>query len=49
MKTVLAPNAPWPKVEPIKPKPKKKRPYRHKYELTDAKFEAWLAKNPPVK
>lgn len=50
-KTVLAPNAPWPKpeVEQEKPKPKPKRtppkPSHSKRKQTDAKFEAWLKVN----
>ena len=49
MKTVLAPNAPWPKVEPEiaipKPKPKRKpKPGYGKRTQTDRKFEEWLAK-----
>lgn len=41
MKTVLAPNAPWPvQVE----RKKKKRPYRAKPTEVDIKFSEWLKK-----
>jgi hypothetical protein len=53
MKTVLAPNAPWPKWEEKeakppakpkpKPKPKPKKPSKMKH--TDAKFAEWAEKN----
>jgi hypothetical protein len=39
MKTVLAPNAPWPKFEPKMPKK------RAKPSEVDAKFEQWLKEN----
>jgi hypothetical protein len=43
MKTVLAPNAPWPKwVEPAK---RAKRTKRAKPSEIDAKFELWLKEN----
>ena len=45
IKTVLAPNAPWPKIEPVQPKPKKKPKPRQPYgkrKQTDANFDAWL-------
>lgn len=57
IKTVLAPNAPWPKFEPeAEPKPKfehKSKPIRKippkksrsKIANTDAKFDEWAAKN----
>jgi hypothetical protein len=47
MKTVLAPNAPW----PGKPKPKvEKQPKpRSKPQKTDEMFEQWAAKNLGVK
>lgn len=43
MKTVLVPNAPWPKWEPVPPKRShhKKRP---KPSEVDAKFAEWLEK-----
>jgi hypothetical protein len=49
MKTVLAPNAPWPSnVEVQKPAPKKRVPpppkSASKIKKTDAKFNEWLAK-----
>ena len=44
MKTVLAPNAPWPKwVEPAKRA--NKRTKRAKPSEVDAKFELWLSRN----
>lgn len=51
MKTVLAPNAPWPKVEPLPEKPKfkhKQKPIRviapkTKIKQTNENFERWLA------
>jgi hypothetical protein len=43
MKTVLAPNAPWPSYEKaVKPKPPPK--VRAKPSEVDAKFEQWLRK-----
>lgn len=52
MKTVLAPNAPWPynKVEevaePPKPKPKpKKVPHKSKIKRTTERFNQWAEKN----
>lgn len=51
IKTVLAPNAPWPHaVEQQKPAPKPKRkwvpkPNHSKRKQTDANFEAWLKGN----
>jgi hypothetical protein len=55
MKTVLAPNAPWPKWEedkptpPPKPKPKPKnkppKKDQSKIERTDRNFEKWASKN----
>lgn len=57
IKTVLAPNAPWPKFDPEpEPKPKfehKSKPIRKippkksrsKIANTDAKFDEWAAKN----
>lgn len=44
IKTVLAPNAPWPKIEPVEPKKPKKKPV--KSTATDKKFDAWLEANP---
>jgi hypothetical protein len=52
MKTVLAPNAPWPYLKPAAPAPapeKKKRvpkppQNQSKRRQTDAKFEEWMAK-----
>lgn len=44
MKTVLAPNAPWP-VE----KKKQKKPYRAKPTEVDIKFSEWLKKQGLVK
>ena len=45
MKTVLAPNAPWPKwVEPAK---RAKRTKRAKPSEIDAKFEQWIKKEFP--
>jgi hypothetical protein len=42
-KTVLVPNAPWPKwVEPAK---RAKRTKRAKPSEVDAKFEQWLSRN----
>lgn len=55
MKTVLAPNAPWPykveeaKVEVAKPAPKKRAPRppkkESKMQKTNAKFDEWARKN----
>ena len=50
MKTVLAPNAPWPyKSEPpkVKPAPKAPKPPRPRSKIgnTDDKFKAWAEKN----
>jgi len=54
MKTVLAPNAPWPnkveeKVEVKKPAPRKRVPpppkSASKMRKTDAKFDEWARKN----
>ena len=55
MKTVLAPNAPWPvwgkDGEPVKPKPKPKpkaKPPKKdpsKIKRTDARFDEWADKN----
>ena len=43
MKTVLVPNAPWPKwVEPAK---RAKRTKRARPSEVDAKFEQWLSRN----
>jgi hypothetical protein len=41
MKTVLAPNAPWPTYTKAKPVPK----VRSKPSATDARFEQWMEKN----
>lgn len=41
IKTVLAPNAPWPKIEPVEPKKPKKKQARPA--ATDQKFDQWLA------
>lgn len=49
MKTVLAPDAPWPKEQVEKPKPevKKRAPLKgnSKRQQTDVLFEAWANKN----
>lgn len=48
MKTVLAPNAPWPSkpVEKLKPTPKPKvKKERSKIAHTDKKFDEWATKN----
>lgn len=54
MKTVLAPNAPWPKYEEAeapkpkpKPKPRPKPPKKNPSKIahTDKKFDEWAAKN----
>ena len=53
MKTVLAPNAPWPKYDAVgevaKPKPKPRPPKpkkpRSKIADTNKKFEEWADKN----
>ena len=43
MKTVLVPNAPWPKwIEPAK---RAKRTKRARPSEVDAKFEQWLSRN----
>ena len=42
MKTVLVPNAPWPKWEPVPPKRSHKK--RVKPSEVDAKFNEWLQK-----
>jgi len=48
IKTVLAPNAPWPVATPAEqPKPKRKwvrKDTGSKRQQTDKKFEEWLAK-----
>ena len=43
IKTVLAPNAPWPKIEPVEPKKPKPKKRPAKPNATDQKFDAWLA------
>jgi len=55
MKTVLAPNAPWPvRIEP-KPKPVKQvkrvmpKPSQSKGKMIDANFERWLNSVTPIK
>lgn len=55
MKTVLAPNAPWPvRIEPKK-KPEKRvkrvmpKPNPSKGKLVDANFERWLNSVTPIK
>jgi len=55
MKTVLAPNAPWPvRIEP-KPKPVKvvkqvmPKPNPSKSKLVDANFDRWLSTLKPIK
>ena len=51
MKTILAPNAPWPvRVEP-KPKPKRKppAPNHSKRKRVDANFDKWLQTVGPVR
>ncbi len=53
MKTVLAPNAPWPKYDEVgevvkpKPKPKPKPPKKDPSKIanTDKKFDEWADKN----
>jgi len=53
MKTVLAPNAPWP--VRIEPKPVKRvrrvmpKPDHSKRKLVDANFERWLNNVTPIK
>jgi hypothetical protein len=55
MKTVLAPNAPWPVQVEVKPKPIKRvkkvmpKPNHGKRKLVDANFERWLSTIPPLK
>ena len=55
MKTVLAPNAPWPVYEKPKPKPVKKakhvmpKPNHGKRKLVDDNFERWLSTLKPLK
>jgi len=55
MKTVLAPNAPWPVKEEPKQKPVKlvkkamPKPNHGKRKLVDANFERWLNSVTPVK
>jgi len=55
MKTVLAPNAPWPAQVEVKPKPIKRvrkvmpKPNHSKRKLVDANFERWLSTIPPLK
>ena len=53
MKTVLAPNAPWPKWEPVPPKRshhKKKKLTRSETDaMIDANFERWLKEQNYVK
>jgi hypothetical protein len=49
MKTILVPNAPWPKWEPVPPKRshhKKKKLTRSETDaMIDANFERWLKEN----
>jgi len=48
IKTVLAPNAPWPKWEPVPPKRshhKKKLTRSETNAMIDANFERWLKEN----
>ena len=54
IKTVLAPNAPWPKIEPVQPKAKPKKKAKPpstygKRKQTDANFDKWLGKVEVVK
>lgn len=52
MKTVLAPNAPWPVYEKPKPKRVKRvmpKPNHGKRKLVDANFERWLNNVTPIK
>jgi len=42
MKTVLAPNAPWPVVKPVVKRTVKKRTERAKQSQIDANFALWL-------
>jgi len=55
MKTVLAPNAPWPVYEKPKPKPVKRvkrvmpKPNPSKGKLVDANFDRWLSTLKPIK
>lgn len=55
MKTVLAPNAPWPVYEKPKQKPLREakrvipKPNPSKSKLVDANFERWLSTLKPMK
>lgn len=52
MKTVLAPNAPWPVYEKPKPKRVKRvmpKPNPSKGKLVDANFDHWLSTLKPTK
>ena len=55
MKTVLAPNAPWPVQVKVEPKPVKRvrkvmpKPNNGKQKLVDANFERWLSTISPLK
>lgn len=52
MKTVLAPNAPWPVYEKPKAKRVKRvmpKPNHGKRKLVDANFERWLNNVTPIK
>jgi len=55
MKTVLAPNAPWPIQVKVEQKPVKRvkkvmpKPSHGKRKLVDANFERWLSTIPPLK
>ena len=42
MKTVLAPNAPWPKIEPLPERKPKKRSVPKKPTQADMRFDEWL-------
>lgn len=42
MKTVLAPNAPWPKIEPLPERKKKKYTPRKTQAELDMRFDQWL-------
>ena len=46
IKTVLAPNAPWPKIEPVVPK-RSHHKKRVKPSEVDANFDKWLQKEFP--
>ena len=48
MKTVLAPNAPWPALVEVKPVKRKRKP-KISSNKVDQNFDRWLSSIPPLK